>query len=62
MHRIDKLTSSDYILRETSAPDGYEIAENVAFTVEETDDIQLVKMKDEATPETPRKAYGIHYA
>ena len=54
-HRIDKLAPGDYILRETSAPDGYEVAEDVVFTVEETGDIQLVEMKDKATPETPEK-------
>lgn len=54
-HRIDKLAPGDYILRETSAPDGYEVAEDVAFTVEAAGDIQLVEMKDKATPETPEK-------
>ncbi len=53
VHRINGLEPGDYILRETSAPDGYEIAEDVKFTVEATDEIQKVEMKDKATPETP---------
>ncbi len=54
-HRINSLEPSDYTLRETTAPDGYEVAEDVKFTVEATGDVQKVEMKDKATPvpETP---------
>lgn len=54
-HRINGLEPGDYMLRETFAPDGYEIAEDVNFTVKATGDIQKVEMKDRATPapETP---------
>lgn len=39
-------------LREITAPDGYEIAEDVKFTLEDTMEIQKVEMKDARTPET----------
>ena len=48
-----------HTLREESAPDGYLVAEDVKFTVEDTGEIQKVVMKDEVkpeetpTPETP---------
>ena len=50
VHRIDRLTPGDYMLRETAAPDGYEIAEDVTFTVPESGDVQKVEMRDKATP------------
>lgn len=53
MHRINGLEPGDYTLRETTAPEGYEVAEDVRFTVEATGDIQKVEMKDKATPDTP---------
>lgn len=53
VHRINSLEPGDYTLRETTAPDGYEIVEDVKFTVEATGDIQKVEMKDKTTPETP---------
>ena len=46
-HRIDRLAPGDYVLIEISAPDGYEIAEEVPFTVLETGEIQHVEMVDE---------------
>ena len=36
-----------YILHEESAPEGFLIAEDVEFTVEETGEVQKVAMKDE---------------
>lgn len=56
-HRIDMLEPGDYVLREITAPDGYEVAEDVAFTVDATGEIQTVVMKDAATPGTPGKGY-----
>jgi len=59
-HYIEKLPAGEYTLREVTAPDGYEVAEDVKFTVEETGEIQHVVMKDapkkqpETTP-TPEK-------
>ena len=54
-HYIEKLPIGEYTLREVTAPDGYEVAEDVKFKVEETGDIQHVVMKDapKKKPETP---------
>ena len=58
-HYIEMLPIGEYILREESAPEGYLVAEDVKFTVEDTGEIQKVVMKDEvkpeetSTPETP---------
>lgn len=58
-HYIEMLPIGEYTLREESAPEGYLIAEDVKFTVEDTGEIQKVVMKDEvkpeetSTPETP---------
>lgn len=46
-HRIEKLAVGTYILREESAPFGYRIAEEVEFTVMDTNEIQKVTMKDD---------------
>lgn len=46
-HRIDRLEPGEYTLIEIQAPDGYEIAEEVKFTVLETGEIQKVVMVDE---------------
>ncbi len=45
-HLFEKLPEREYTLREITAPNGYEIAEDIAFTVEETGEIQKVVMKD----------------
>ena len=58
-HYIEMLPIGKYTLREESAPEGYLVAEDVKFTVEDTGEIQKVVMKDEvkpeetSTPETP---------
>lgn len=49
-HYIEKLPIGEYTLREESAPNGYLVAENVKFTVEDTGEIQKVVMVDEAKP------------
>lgn len=46
-HLIERLKPGDYVLVETQAPDGYEIAEEIPFTVLETGEIQKVQMVDE---------------
>ncbi len=51
-HRIEALPAGDYVLREVEAPEGYALADDVPFTVEETADVQAVTMADEALPGT----------
>ena len=50
-HYIEMLPIGEYTLREESAPEGYLVAEDVKFTVEDTGEIQKVVMKDEVKPE-----------
>ena len=44
-----------YVLREVSAPDGYEVSEDITFEVTDTTEIQTITMEDEPTPEEPEK-------
>ncbi len=44
-----------YILKEISAPEGYQLAEDITFAVEETSEIQFVGMVDEPSPEKPEE-------
>ncbi|MDR2673147.1 MAG: hypothetical protein LBC35_07740 [Coriobacteriales bacterium] len=46
---IERLPQGDYVLREQTAPAGYVVAQDVAFTVTDTGDIQQVEMKDDFT-------------
>jgi len=46
-HRINRLAPGDYVLIEKLAPEGYELAEDIRFTVLETGEIQKVIMVDE---------------
>lgn len=50
-HTVYGLPAGDYILRETMAPteQGYVKAEDVAFTIEGTGEVQKVEMKDDYT-------------
>ena len=50
-HYIEKLPAGDYTLTEITAPDGYDIAESIRFTVLPTSEVQTVVMKDARTPE-----------
>ena len=52
-HYIEKLPAGDYTLTEITAPDGYEIAEDISFTVLPNGDVQRVVMKDAPIPEQP---------
>lgn len=47
---FERLPAGNYTLKEISAPSGYDIAEEVRFTVYETSEIQKVVMKDKRTP------------
>ena len=44
-----------YILKEVSAPEGYQLAEDITFAVEETSESQFVGMVDEPSPEEPEE-------
>ena len=52
-HYIERMPVGDYILTEVAAPDGYNVAENVKFTVKETGEIQHVVMYDTRKPSPP---------
>lgn len=55
-HYIEKLPAGDYTLTEITAPDGYQLAESIAFTVLPTGELQTVVMKDARIPEeTPHE-------
>ena len=54
-HYTEKLPAGEYTLTEITAPDGYDIAESIRFTVLPTGEVQTVVMKDARTPErTPQ--------
>ena len=50
-HYIEKLPAGEYTLTEITAPDGYDIAERIRFTVLPTGEVQTVVMKDARTSE-----------
>lgn len=55
-HYIEKLPAGDYTLTEITAPNGYQLAESIAFTVLPTGELQTVVMKDACIPEeTPHE-------
>ncbi|SDB40730.1 Cna protein B-type domain-containing protein [Ruminococcaceae bacterium FB2012] len=47
------IAGKEYILREITAPNGYELANDVRFTVDENGNVTEVVMYDTPTPETP---------
>ena len=52
-HYIEKLPAGEYTLTEITAPNGYEIAEDIPFTVLPTGEVQRVVMKDAPSPNSP---------
>lgn len=54
MHVIDAIAPGEYVLKETIAPDGYLVANEIRFTVKETGEVQQVVMKDELKEGTIR--------
>ena len=44
-----------YVLREVTAPDGFEVTADVTFNVEDTTEIQTITMEDEKTPDQPEE-------
>ena len=48
-HYIEMLPIGEYTLHEESAPDGYLVAEDIRFEVQDTGEIQKVAMKDDVT-------------
>ena len=53
-HLIEALLEGDYVLRETMAPKGYQVAQDIHFTVKSTGEVQHVVMKDELKEGTIR--------
>ena len=52
-HYIEMLPIGKYTLHEETAPEGYFVAEDIKFEVQDTGEIQKVAMKDEAKPVEP---------
>lgn len=50
-YRVERLAPGDYILHEDTAPVGYELAQDIKFTVEESGEVLSVVMHDKPTPE-----------
>lgn len=46
-YQMEAIPAGEYTLRETAAPYGYKIANEISFTVKETGEIQKVAMSDE---------------
>lgn len=56
-YRIEHIEVGDYILHENTAPLGYELAQDIPFTIEETGEVHSVVMHDEVVPEVPGSPY-----
>lgn len=55
--RFERLEPGDYVLTETEAPAGYELAADIEFSVEATGEVQSIVMYDEALPEEPGESF-----
>ena len=55
-HTIEKLPAGEYVLHEVSAPKGYELAEDIKFTVKDDGEAITIVMKDKPSNsvETPQ--------
>lgn len=53
-HYIEELPEGNYVLKETIAPEGYKVSQDVEFKVESTGEVQKVVMKDEVKDGTIR--------
>lgn len=53
-HYIEEIPEGTYILKETMAPKGYKVSQDVEFTVKSTGEVQKVVMKDEVKDGTIR--------
>ena len=56
------IAGKEYTLRETIAPDGYEIANEISFTVNEDGSVTEVVMYDELTPKTTTPYTGDNHS
>ena len=56
------IAGKEYTLRETIAPDGYEIANEISFTVNEDGSVTEVVMYDELTPKTDTPYTGDNHS
>ncbi len=56
-HRIERIAVGDYLLREAFAPEGFEIAQDIEFSITETGEVQTVRMDDARTPAAPSESY-----
>ena len=57
-HTIAKLPAGDYVLHEVSAPKGYELAEDIKFTVDDSSEGITIVMKDKPTNAAPTPQTG----
>jgi uncharacterized surface anchored protein len=55
---IERIPVGDYILHEDMAPLGYGLAQDIAFTVADTGEVQTVVMYDEPLPPVPDEPDG----
>lgn len=56
------IAGKEYTLRETNAPDGYEIANEIKFTVNDDGSVTEVVMYDELTPKTTTPYTGDNHS
>jgi hypothetical protein len=52
-YMIERLPVGEYVLHEDTAPLGYELVQDIVFSVTDTGEVQTVVMYDEPSPEIP---------